>query len=335
MSKWNRKYSTMRGYAEYVNLLAGQAANINGKTVISDPLPVGEGWYRASIRIGIVFVVGTGTTPITEGELNFIKNILLKTDRGEILCNLPGRALYKLASYKAGVTSPRKDAIAAASATYYVNVPIYFADHYMRMDRPEDTILDTKRYSSLTLEVQLGTVADLLTTVGTSSVTATIDLEVVRTKGLLPPKGSPIGVISYDYRNPVDASVAQQVFLERADDLAIKRLFIHSATSATAGSPFSGTNSDAVQNVVTVKDQAGFIIKDRIHRMIQESNQMDFQLETILTGMECLDFVQEGSVHAALATKGKSLLQYGWTNQAGVAANYNVTVVTEAIRGLK
>lgn len=99
----------MRGNAEYVNIVTGQALQLNGKTVISDPLPVGEGWYRAMLRIGIVFTVGSGTTPITEGELHFIKNILFKTDRGEIICNLPGKALYKIASYKAGIVTPRKD----------------------------------------------------------------------------------------------------------------------------------------------------------------------------------------------------------------------------------
>jgi hypothetical protein len=325
----------MRGYAEFVNVLAGQAANVNGKTVISDPLPVGEGWYRAQIRIGLVFVVGTGTTPIAEGELNFIKNVLFKTDRGEIVCNLPGRALDKIAAYKAGINAPRKDAIAAASATYYVNLPIYFAAHYTEMDRPEDTILDTKRYSSVTLEIQLGTVADLLTTVGTSSVTCTIDMEIVRTKGLLPEKGQPTGIIAYDYRNPVDAAVAQQVFLERAADLSYKYLYVHSATAGTAGVPFSGVNADTIQNLVSIKDQNGFITKDRVHRMIQESNQVDFSLESIMTGMEVHDFVQEGSTQAALATVGKTLLQYQWTNQGGVGANSLITVAHEGIRGLK
>lgn len=325
----------MRGNAEPVNLIAGQTLVPNAKTVFSDPLPVGEGWYRAMIRVGIVFVVGTGTTPITEGELNFIKNVFLKTDRGEIICNLPGRALYKIASFKAGIAAPRKDAIAAASATYYVNLPIWFADHVRLMDRPEDTILDTKRYSSVTLEITLGTVADLLTTVGTSSVTATLDMEVVRTKGNLPKGGEPVAVVAYDFRNPVDAATRQEVFLERAQDLALKRLYIHSSTSGTAGIPFSGTNSDAIINVLQVKDQSGFIVKDRIHRMIQEANQVDFQLESILTGMECIDFVQEGSLQAALATAGKSLLQVQWTNQGGVGANSIITVAQEGIRSLK
>lgn len=325
----------MRGNAEYVNLIAGQALTVNGKTVISDSLPVGEGWYRMNLRIGLVFVVGTGTTPITEGELHFIKNVLFKTDRGEIICNLPGKALYKIATFKAGLVAPRKDAIAAASATYYVNLPIYFCDHYRTMDRPEDTILNTKRYSSMTIEIQLGTVADLLSTVGTSSVSATLDVEVVRTKGLLPKQGEPLAVISYDYRNPIDANVLQYVLLERAQDLAYKRLYIHSCTGGSAGVPWQGVNSDAIQNIVSIKDQSGFIIKDRIHRMIQESNQVDCSLESIVTGVEMHDFVQEGSIQAALATAGKSLLQYQWTNQGGVGANSIVTIASEGIRSLK
>lgn len=325
----------MRGYAEYVNLLSGQPLNVNGKTVISDPLPMGEGWYRLHLRVGIILTVGTATGPITDGELNIIKNVLFKTDRGEIICNLPGRALYNIAAFKCGVNTPRKDNIAATSGTYYVNLPIFFAEHYSLMDRPEDTILDTSRYSSCTLEIQLGTTADLFTTPGTSSITATVDLEVVRTKGLLPDQGKPVSHICYDYRNPVDASSRQEVFLERAQDLALKRLYVFSGTSGTNGVPCSGTASDAIQNVVQIKDQSGFISKDRIHRMIQECNQIDYSLESIRTGWEVHDFVQEGSLQAALVTAGKSLLQYSWTNQGGVGANSIVTVIQEGIRSLK
>lgn len=325
----------MRGNAEYVNIVTGENLTVNGKKVISDALPVGEGWYRMQLRINEIFVVGTGTTPITNGELNFVKNVLFKTDRGEIICNLPGRALYKLGGIKSNVVALRKDAIAAASATYTVNLPIYFADHYKAMDRPEDTILDTKRYSSMTIEITLGTVADLLGTVGTSSVTATCDIEVVRTKGLLPQKGGPIGVIAYDFRNPVDANTLQFILLERAQDLAYKRIYVHSCTSGVAGTPWAGTDSDAIQNIVSIKDQSGFIIKDRIHRMIQESNQLDYNFETIQTGIEVHDFVQEGSIQAALVTAGKSLLQYQWTNQGGVGANSIITVVTEGVRSIK
>ncbi len=325
----------MRGNAEYVNLLTSQPLNVNAKTVISDALPVGEGWYRMHLRVGIVLTVGTASGPITEGELNVIKSILFKTDRGEIVVNLPARALYKIACVKGGIVAPRKDAIAAASATYFVNIPVYFADHYRAIDRPEDSILDTKRYSSMTLEVTMGTTADFFITPGTATFTATLDVESVRTKGLLPEKGGPVAIISYDHRNPVDANTTQFVLLERAADLAIKKLYVHSGTSGTAGVAFSGANSDAVQNIVSIKDQSGFIIKDRIHRMIQESNQIDYTLESILTGIEVHDFVQEGSIQAALLTAGKTLLQYQWLNQGGVGANSIVTVGVEGLRSLK
>lgn len=330
----------MRGYAEYVNIVTGQALVGGGKFVLSDPLPMGEGWYRMHLRIGIVLTVGTAATPITEGELLYIKNVLIKSDRGEILCNLPGRALYKIATIKGGLVAPRKDAIAAASATYYVNLPIYFAEHYRLSDRPEDTICDTSRYSSMTVEITLGTTADLFSSPGTATVAPTLDVELVRTKGILPGDkpgvgGRPVAHIAYDYRNPVDANTTTQILLERAQDLAIKRLLMFSGTSGTAGVPCSGANSDAVQNIVQIKDQSGFISKDRIHRMIQESNQMDFSLETIVTGLEVHEFVQEGSLQAALATAGKSLLQVQWTNQGGVGANSIVTAVQEGIRSLK
>lgn len=323
-----------RGYTEPVNLIAGFAGLVNGRITISDPLAVGEAWYRAYLRIGIVLTIGSGTTPIAEGELLFIKNILLKTDRGEILCNLPGRALYKIATYKSG-SPPDKDAIAAASATYFVNLPIYFADPHKLMDRDEDTVLDTKRYSSLSMEITLGTVADLLGTVGTSSVTATIDLEVIRTKGRLPDKAQPTAFISYDLRPPVDAFSVVQIFMERAADLALKRIYLHTCTGGTAGVPWSGVNSNAIVNVLQIKDQSGFIAKDRIWRMIQNENKDWRSLEVLLAGVAIIDYVPDHSLQSALITAGKPLLNATWTNQAGVAANSITTLTTEGVRSLK
>ncbi len=325
----------MRGYIESVNLLSSFPMVMGGKTVISDPLPVGEGWHRMNIRCAIITVIGTGAGAVTEGELLFFKNFLLKTDRGEIICNLPGRALYKIGGFKARVAALRKDAYAAASATKFVNFPIFFSDAFVGMMRPEDTVLDTKRYSSLTLEITTGTTADLMTAPGTATITGTIDIEVTRSKGNLPQKGGPVAHISYDYRQPVDASTTTQILLERAQDLANKRIYVHSGTSGTAGVPFSGANSDAVQNVVAIKDQSGFIIKDRIHAMIQEGNQIDYNLESVITGLEVHDFCIDQSIQSALATAGKSLLQYQWTNQGGVGANSIVTAAVESIRSLK
>lgn len=322
-----------RGYIERANLVTNAALATGGaNTIFSKEFPMGEGWYTMNIRIGIVLVVGTGTTPIAEGELMFIKNILLKTDRGEILCNLPGRALYKIATYQ-NSCAPNKDAIAAASATYYVNLPIRFADP--KMVRMEDTILDTSRYNSVTLQVTCGGVADLLGTVGTSSVTATCSIEVERSLGALPPQAKPHYHISYDYRPPVDANSLTTIDIERSADMAVKRLYVHSCTGGSAGVPWAGVNADTIQNTVTIKDQNRFIEKERVHRMVQEHNKNAAFLEALIAGVEVYDFVADGSVPSALATGNKSVLQYTWLNQGGVGANSIVTVAEEMLRTLK
>lgn len=321
-----------RGYIERANIITGAALNVNGITPFTKEMPMGEGWYKMWLRFNETVVIGTGTTPIAEGELSIIKNIMLRTDRGEILANLPARGLYKIATYKLG-SPPRKDAIAAASATYRVTIPILFSDEYM--NRPEDTVLDTSRYNSCFLQVTVGGVADLFTTVGTSSVTVTMDAEIERSLGVLPDKAKPIFHASYDYRPPVDANTTQSIDIERSADMSIKRAFVFSGTGGTGGVPFSGVAADTIQSYATIKDQNRFIEKERLHAMIQDINKSDQSLEAIITGLEVYDFVRDRAIASALATGEKSVLQYVWTNQGGVGANSIVTFAGEMIRTLK
>jgi hypothetical protein len=330
-----RRPARGRGYTERANIITGQPLANSSPTVFSKELPLGEGWYKMLIRINEVFTVGTGTTPISEGELLYIKLIQLKTDRGEIICNLPGRALYKIATYKTG-EAPAKDAIAAASSTYTVTLPIYFAEtRTMDMMRMQDTILNTARYNTLTLQINLGSTSDLLGTPGTSTVASTLDVEVERTFGPLPPQALPFYHVSYDYRPPVDANSTTVIDIERSADMAIKRLYVIAGTSGTAGVPASGVLADTIQSVITLKDQNRFIENQRIHAMIQRQNKMDAQLESLMTGVEVYDYVADGSIGSALATAEKSVLQYTWTNQGGVVANSIVTLIEEMIRTLK
>ena len=317
---------------EHVNIINGSSLTIGGRSIFKNEFPLGEGWYSMRLRFNISVTIGTGTGAIPEGELKFIRNIFLRTDRGETLVNLPGRAIYKIATVKAG-SPPRKDAVAAATAVYSVNLLIPFVDSSML--RPEDTILDTARYNSVTLDIQTGTVADLFTSVGTSSVTATLDCEVERSKFALDEGARPIAHITYEFNPPQDASSQTYVDLEQAPDLNIKRLYVHSCSSGVAGSPFSGTNADDVQDLSSLTDQSGYIVQERIHEMIQDANKDDYSLESVLTGIEVHDFVKDGSINSAIYTGDKSRLRYQWSNTAGVASGDLVTVAYEGVRSLK
>lgn len=316
---------------EFVNVLNATALTVGGRSIISKDFPLGEGWFRMKLRFGLVVTIGTGSGAIAEGELLVIKNVLLRTDKSEVLCNLPGRALYVIGAIKAGCL-PRKNAMAAASATYYVDLPIYFVDDTMLV--PTDTILDTSRYNSLTLDITLGTVADLFTTVGSSSMTATLDCEIERVKGLLPQAALPKYHISYDVEPVVDANVSTTLDLQRSTDLAIKRYYVHECSSGSAGVPFSGANADDVKNKESITDQTGFVVQERIHEMTQNSNKEDYGLETVLAGITVFDFVRDGSIFTSLLTGDKSKLSLKWTNKT-VASGDLVSVAFEGVRTLK
>lgn len=317
---------------QIVNVINGAALNIGNRKIFTDEFATGPGYYMMKMRVGITLAVGTGTGAIAEGELRFVKNITMRTDKGELLCNLPGRALYKIAVMKSGAL-PRKDAIAAANGTYYVDIPLWFVDQMLM--RPEDTILDTNRYNSITLEVTCGTVADLLTSVGTAAVTATLDVEVEQSMGLLPSEALPIAHIGYGYMPPVDASVTTTINLDKSSDLFYKRLITHASANGSAGEPFSGTNADDVQNLESIEDQAGFIVKQRVHEMIQNRNKDDYSLESVIAGSTIFDFVPDGSMSSALWSGDKAKLAYSWNNKAGVAAGDIVTVAYEGYRTLR
>lgn len=317
---------------EIINHFRSQALTAGGNTVLGRDFPLGEGWYRLVLRGNIVVVIGTGAGPVAEGELLVFKSIKLRTSAGEVLVDLPARALYKIAAVKAG-TPPRKDAIAAASATYSVDIPIYFADS--RMSVPEDTILDTSRYNGLTLEITTGTVADLFTAPGTATATFNLDAEIERTKGPLPPKAKPMFFVQYAAAQSQDAFTQAFIEMERAPDLAYKRLYAHASSSGTSGGVFTGANADDVQNLESIVDQSGDIVRERIHEMIQNFNKNDYSLESVLAGITVFDFVRDGSINSALYSGDRSRLQYKWTNKAGVAANDIVSLAFEGIRGLK
>lgn len=319
---------------ERFQILRAEPLVVNGKVQLGRTFPLLQGWLEMNLRINLVVTIGTGAGPVSEGELLVIKSINFRTDRNEVIvANVPGRGMFKTAVIRNG-TVPQKDAIAAASATYSVNIPIQFIDEFLL--RPNDTILDTSRYNTVSLEVQLGGVADLFTAPGTATMTATLDLEVLRTKEVLPPEGRPVWYQTYQDMPPAIASSQTFVDLERAPDLAIKRLVVHSGATATAGVEWSGANDDTIQDIVNVKDSANFIVQERIHAMVQAENRATYSLEALLAGVEVHDFVSRtGSLLDTIFTNDRSKLQYTWSNQAGVVATDQVTVLVDGIRSLR
>lgn len=303
----------MRGNTEVKEMFRGRALNIGAITRFSPEFPLGEGWYNMSLRFNIALVVGTGTTPLSENNLRFIRSITLRTDRSEFVCNnVPGRAMYRWEQILRG-TAGLSTAVAAASATYSTLISLWFVDPLAQ--KPEDTVLNTARYSAVTLEVGLGTVSDLLGVVGTSSVTATLDASVERSKGPLPPKVRPLLFTEYGTRVPVDPTSTQVIDVERASNLAYKRWQLFACNTTTVvGVPYSGDAGDLIVSDVTADHDGGRPFETMLYPVLQNRNRMDYSLEAAQPGTNHIDFVRDGSLQSMMYSGDKSRLRLLWTN---------------------
>ena len=338
-----------RQIVELHNLVSNAPLSAGNRAIFSKELPVGEGYHSLYLKFNFAVTIGTGTGPVIDGLYKAIRNVFMKTDRGEILCNVPGKFFYFMNLARNG-TPPRSTPLAAASATYSVIIELPFTDR--RTLNPNDTILDTSRYSTMNLELNMGTIADLFTAPGTATVTMTCDIDVRKTRGLLPDEenAKPKFHISYDLRQPVDASVTTSIDLETSPDLAYKRLYIATVNSGVAGLPFYGTFSDTVIDRLTLKDQSSDIVRNMDWQTIQAMNATHYGWDvgaTPLTpaypitypagflGLAILSFIgEQESIKSALFSGDKASLLLAWTNETAPALSI-VTCGYEAIRQLK
>ena len=111
----------MRTYRKLSTIGQTIPLNMGGVTPISVQFPLGNLYQIIWLKIHLALVVGTGTTPIVEGEYGIVRNVLLKTTDG-ISINACGRMLKKSANLFYGL-APDSDAIAAVTGDYYISIP--------------------------------------------------------------------------------------------------------------------------------------------------------------------------------------------------------------------
>lgn len=314
------------------NLVKGAAVNSasGARTEFNTDFPKGPAIYETWLRLVIVLTVGTASGPITDGILNYIKQIYYKGDNSEVFVdNLSARSLIMGPGIVKGKAVPTFDQIAAASATYRVDIPIYHWDPLMK--RGEDLFIDTRRYNEMKLAVTVGQMSDLFTTPGTASVSITADIDIVRSKESLPDNIKAIGYTAYVSQNVVDPTTVGYLNLTRASDVYFKRLFIQ---TASASGFWTGANSDAVLLNTRVSST-----DDNFHSntdWLQKKNRdkQFYSLESALTGRNVIDFVRDKSNKSALFSD-RNNLRLEWDTVAGLAAGSYVSCLAETYRKFK
>lgn len=308
----------------------GQAVNGNNLTSFGHLLPIGPLYRDMLLRLNIVVTIGTGAGAITNGILNYIRQIYFRSDNNEVFVdNLPARALVEIANALTR-TLPRFDQIAAASATYRVDIPIYFAEKFGAMEREIDTGIDTSRYDSMVLDVVTGPLTDLYTAPGTATVAITADLLLNRSKFKWE-DGAMMGYPCYAGRAPVDANASTEINFNRSADDNIKRIFLHTSTSGAAGQKWQGVNSDAIIDYLSFADSDETHVREAIWAQLQDANKAQYETETVRSGVAVIDMIQDGSNLSAL-NANRNNLRLSWVNQAGVGASSFVTAVTQSWR---
>ena len=313
-------------------VIQGANLNLGVMNQFGKEFPLARGWRRMLLHFAVNVTIGTGTTPIADGLLNFIKKIYLMTDKNELLCDLGGRPLYFIGQ-KYARTLPQLAALAAANGTYDVYIPILFVNPHSQ--RPNDTILDSGRYKSIALQVTPGTIADLFAVPGTATVTCSMDVEIDTTATILPAQAQPLLYRSFFAADSVDASIQQYIDIIRARDLTVEGLMIDTSTGATVGTPFTGVRSNSILSLLNLKNFDINYLQNKVAGILQANNKDEYSLEATSAGIYFIDFVKDHSIMASVYTGNLTQFRLDWTNQAGVAAGNQVSMVVEGMRALK
>lgn len=312
------------------NIVTGHSLNVGSPNKIRDPFPLGEGWYRLLLHFTITLANTTGTTPITDGLLKFIKNIQLKCDFDDLIVNACAKALY-LRSLRLWNQGPFYDAASATAGVYHVFIPIDFANRRMR--RPEDTILNTARYRSVELSITLGTVADILSVVGDSAVTVTLNATVEKSQFPVDTTNMPIMLPYIVEMPPVNPTNQQYIDIERSPDLAILELIAMSQNSATAGESFTGAGANTVITSLAIEDNKLSPFRSIPFLDLHYDNRQKLQLATDIAGLMVFNFCEDDSIASAYPTGDKSLLRFKWTNDT--LSTSQISMLMDGVKVMK
>lgn len=171
---------------ERITLLQGYVLPPSSVTTFTNIFPLtGEGWYR--IRLHLQCTLAAVATPFADGAYRFIKGITLRTSRGEVLVNnVPGMALFRF-NAMLNHSQPFHDPHLAAGGAFYAVLDIPFCFSFL--NRLEDTIFDSGRYSNLELQISTGGLA-VFAPAAPATCPVVLGIEIERTLSALSEDGT-------------------------------------------------------------------------------------------------------------------------------------------------
>ena len=339
--------------AEIERIFAGTFTLPAGQpTIISRELPVGDPWLamRINLRGQIVGAAGAAGTVLSDGPLK-LWQLALTTDidRDVIEPSVSAVALWNYAKFLNGTSGDivAPTVVAATTTDFNAVVTIPFADPLMAV--PMDSVLDTRRYNSVTLTITTGVITDIIdsaTLANATLGTCFADIEIVRVSPRVPLPLTTAKILPFYKRHAAIVPAADTfINLDRIPTLAIKRICVRTAggagvAAAVAGVPFSGTGVNTILDTMRVssnyRDHFGSALGGVSRRTLQGGNKENYACEAAWpAGWYVADFVLDGSNWSALATGDKSVLQAIFSYQAAPPANIQLAALVAGVQKLR
>lgn len=283
----------------------------------------GCGWYK--IRLTLSSALAAIVAPYADGFYRWIKGITVRTSRGEVLVNnVSGMALYRLNCYLDHCAPFHTPLLAAGNAQANAILDIPFTFPFL--NRPEDTIFDSGRYSNLELQISTGTLADLSVAGAVGFTAVTLGIEIISTLSAFynDGAGKPVSLPYIGTYPLVHVDVRPFWDLESSLDLGFFGFFIYCHDAS--GIPFCNVaaGSDALTAVV-LQDTVRTWLNNIDFRSFQQERQklLPFNLYAAIAATEIPTteigmyphlFVKQGSVNEVYPTGKKSAIQLRFTD---------------------
>lgn len=232
----------MRLPDECINLVRGENFAPGQVQTFRNIFPLsGEGWRK--LRLSYTYTLGVSAAPIPLGGFHFVRNITLRTSKGETICQSPGMGLYYLNFLMNGVEPFYTHNVATNHFEWVIDIPFVFPF----LARKDDLTIDSGAYTMVELEIQYGVLNDFDATPATTPSADSLDITLYRNKACFEPDGKPVATPYIKHLPIWDTDVRQFADIESARDL---RLFGFIAVcnhtfTLGAGVPYAATAAPA------------------------------------------------------------------------------------------
>ena len=305
----------------------------------------GTGWTKMILTFHASWTTAM-TAPTLGGVYQFIKAIKLTTSRGEtIVDNVPGQGMQLFNTIHDHVPPYYNSILLSSSLTADAVLEIPFCFNFL--NRPEDTIFDSGRYSNLQLDITTGVLADIGAT-STAGV-YTMDIHIENTLNALTKDGksSPFATPYYRSYGPLLNSAQNFYDLESSLDLGLFGFLVKVGATGTMAAQFEGPGLDNLTSL-TFRDSVRRWVDGALdHAYRNERNQLiHFDPNNVykvtpatptatlypMIGVYPHSFVNFGSINEHYATGKKSLIRVECPTTTGTSRTSLLTWGMRALR---